>query len=345
LTNSIECGNIKVYCELRNSVASSVQNRIGVLNKVPSKKQPKKPRKKKTVQDQEKKNPNYEVQIQEEPGIRNVQVFIQVNNELEENDFHILFSLIEEYNMIFSIKDIIEAKYEILKKMHLKEAYYPKQGLLGCVTIIEEFNKTYITYLKYYFKNKLIYFIGKQNKALQIKTKTFLEPIEFIISELVDNAFTYPFEQYLRNNEALAERLMNVPLLEKYDEVKKADSNYTFKATIFFEAKLTKDDKELIIGISNEADISEKTIDMINKRIEDSSLLPDIVEEAAFNNPYKETAGIGLSMVKAILDSLGGKIATHYDSESGRIVVEFSVGLDSGPTVSDASETEIEIPE
>jgi hypothetical protein len=287
-----------------------------------------KPRKKRQTGEEPKKNPNYEVQILEEPGSRNVQVFIQVNNELAENDFFILFSLIEEYNMIFSIKNSIEAKYEILKKMYLKEMYYPKQGLIACVTVIEEFNKTYITYLKYYFKNKLIYFIGKQNKELQDKAKAFLEPIEFVISELVDNAFTYPFERYLRNNAALAERLANVPLIEKFDEVRKADKDYDFKATIFFEAKLAKDNKELIIGISNEADVSEKTLDMINRRIEDPALLPDIVEEEAFNNPYKETSGLGLAMVKTILESLNGKIATHYDNESGKIVVEFSVGLE-----------------
>lgn len=293
--------------------------------KVPAKKRSKSRQKK---VEQHNKGPHYEVQIQEEPGVRNVQILIQVFDSLAENDFGILFSLIEEYNLIYSIKDVIEAKYLILEKMSLKELHYPKQGFLACVTVIEEFNKTYVTYLKYYFKNKLIYFIGKQNRELQEKAKMFLEPLEFIISELVDNAFIYPFERYLREHEELNESLEAAPLLEKYDVVKKSDPGYVFRATIFFEAKLKNEERRLVIGISNEADISGTTLDLINKRIDDPSILPDIVEEDLFNNPYKETSGLGLSMVKTILDGMNGKIGSLYDDEHGRFVVEFSVSLD-----------------
>ena len=115
--------------------------------------------------------PNYEILIHEEPGEGNVHLTVKVNDEIKEPDFEVLFSLIEEYNMIMSLKEIIEAKYEILDKMELKEIYYPKAGTLACITVIKDFDKTYVDYLKLYFKNKLIYFIGKQNKELQKKSE------------------------------------------------------------------------------------------------------------------------------------------------------------------------------
>jgi hypothetical protein len=275
-----------------------------------------------------KKKLNYEILIQEEPGVGNVQLLVQINKNIEEKEFFILFSLIEEYNMILSLKEIIEAKYEILKKMSLREIYYPKQSIIACVTVIKDFNKIYINYLKYYFKNKLIYFIGKQDKELQKKAEIHLESIGFIISELVDNAFMYPFEKYLQEHPALSNKLHNVPLLEKYLNVKKSDRRYRFNATIFFEAKLKNNNKELIVGISNEADISENTLEMINKKIHDRLFIPEVFEESHYKNPYKETGGLGLSMVKTIVESLNGNISSFYDDELGRFVVEFAVPLD-----------------
>ncbi|MBN1700127.1 MAG: hypothetical protein JW881_21630 [Spirochaetales bacterium] len=275
-----------------------------------------------------KKKLNYEISIQEEPGAGNVQLVVQINKNIEEKEFFILFSLIEEYNMILSIKDIIEAKYDILKKMSMKEIYYPREGMIACVTVIKDFDKTYINYLKYYFKNKLIYFIGKQDKELQKKAEIHLESIGFIISELVDNAFTYPFEKYLMQHPDLHNKLQNVPLDEKYRNVKKTDKRYHFNATIFFEAKLKNNNKELVIGISNEADISESTLEMINKKINDQLVIPEVFDESKYRNPYKETSGFGLTMVRSIIESINGSIVSFYDQDLGRFVVEFAIGLD-----------------
>jgi hypothetical protein len=287
-------------------------------------------KKKRTPKKQAEQVTNYEIHIQELPGRGHVQLVIQVNHDIKDRDFFVLFGLIEEYNMIVSIKDIIEAKYDIMGKMHLKELDYPKQGTFACVTIIEDFDKSLIRYLKLYFKNKLIYAIGKQDKELQKKAEKHIESIEFIISELVDNAFTYPFERYLRNNAELSKKLEHVPLLEKYARVKKIDKDYRFNATIFFEAKLKNENRELVIGISNEAEISETTLDFINNRINSDAYLPEIIEEHMFNNPFKETSGLGLSMAKAIIENLNGKIAGHYDEVMGRFIVEFSINLDNG---------------
>jgi hypothetical protein len=106
------------------------------------------------------------------------------------------------------------------------------------------------------------------------------------------------------------------------------DYNYRLNASIFFEAKLKNNDKELIIGISNEAEISESTLLIINNRIGNQSFLPSVIEEADFENPYKETSGIGLSMIASIVGNLNGKIASSYDEKSGKFLVEFSIPLE-----------------
>ncbi|MBN1410673.1 MAG: hypothetical protein JW969_07495 [Spirochaetales bacterium] len=279
------------------------------------------------------KTPNYEIHIQEEPGRGYVQLLIEVNNDIEEKDFFVLFSLIEEYNMIISLRDIVEANYNIMKKMHLKELFYPKQGTVVCVTVIEDFDKAFIHYLKMYFKNKLIYTIGKKDKEMQKKAEAHLESIEIIISELVDNAFTYPFEKYLRNNEKLSNKLRNVSLIDKYKKVKQIDTEYQFNATIFFEAQLKSENNELIIGISNEAEINKDSLDIINNRINNDAPLPGLIEESLFTNPYKETSGLGLSMARTIVESLNGKMASFYDDVLGRFIVEFSIILDNGDQV------------
>jgi hypothetical protein len=287
-------------------------------------------KKKQAPSQEEERVPNYEIHIQELPERGHVQLVIQVNQDIKDRDFFVLFGLIEEYNMIISIKEIIEARYDNMGKMHLKELYYPRQGTFACVTIIEDFDKAFIHYLKLYFKNKLIYAIGKKDKELQKKAERHIESIEFVISELVDNAFTYPFERYLKNHEELSQKLQSVPLLEKYKRVKKTDKDYHFNATIFFEAKLMNQDKELAIQISNEAEISKTTLDFINNRINNDAYLPEIIEDHMFTNPFKETSGLGLSMAKAIIENLNGKIAGHYDEVMGRFIVEFSISLEDG---------------